>query len=80
MSCCVLVVVCTDITMDCWRTQFVTNGGNQASASRVFISSDDQACMSGRVECTAESASVDCNAGAQEVDLSNVDDEIVVVS
>ena len=35
---------------------------------------------SGRVECTAESSSVDCNAGAQEVDLSNVDDEIVVVN
>ena len=63
--------------MDCWKTQFVTGCGNQASASRVFISSDDRACTSGRVECTTESASVDCNEGP---DLANVGDEIVIVS
>ena len=36
-----------------------------------------KACTSGRVECTAESASVDCNEGP---DLANVGDEIVIVS
>ena len=82
MSCCVVIVVCTDITMDCWKTQFVTGCGSQASASRVFISSDDKACTSGRVECSAESAIIDCNVKPHLdlVDLSSVDDEIVVVS
>ena len=79
MSCCVLVIVCTNITMDCWKTQFVAGCGNQASASRVFISSDDKACTSGRVECTAESATIDCNVELDLPDL-DVDDEIVVVS
>ena len=63
--------------MDCWKTQFVTGCGTQASASRVFISSGDKACSSGRLECTAESASIDCN---EEPDLANLDDEVVVVS
>ena len=45
---------------------------------------DDKACPSGRVESTAKSASVDCNVGTQnthsQVDLSGVDDDLVVVS
>ena len=36
-----------------------------------------RACTSGRVESTAESASVDCNEGP---DLASVGDEIVIVS
>ena len=67
--------------MDCWKTQFLTERGSQPSASRVVISSDDKACPSGRVESTAKSASVDCNVGTHcQVDLSGVDDELVVVS
>ena len=57
--------------MDCWKTQFVTGYGTQASGSRVFISSGDKACSSGRLE----SASIDCN---EEPDLANLDDEVVV--
>lgn len=54
MSMCLLVLVCkNDITMDCWKTQYMTERGTQASASRVFISSQDEA--SGQVECTASS-------------------------
>lgn len=60
--------------MDSWKTQFVTGCGSQTLASRVFINSDDKACTSGRVQCTAESATSDCN-----VDLQDLDDEIVVV-
>ena len=46
MSMCLLVLVCkNDITMDCWKTQYMTERGTQASASRVFISSQDKACL-----------------------------------
>ena len=61
----------------------MTERGTQASASRVFISSQDEA--SGQVECTASSIqhalSVHTSANTQQVDLSIIDhDEIVEVS
>ena len=79
MSSCVLIIVYTNITIDCWKTQFVTGCGDQATASRVFISSDNKECTSGRVECTAESATIDV-ARPNPVELPDVDDEIVIVS
>ena len=63
--------------MDCWRTQYTTECGSKASASRVFINSQERACTSGRVECTAESASVYCGQ-THIVDAGDLDYQIMV--
>ena len=79
MSACVLVVVCTDITMDCWKTQFLTERGSQLLE---YFSAQ----MIKRVLLAGWSLmlSVDCNVGTQnthsQVDLSGVDDDLFVVS
>ena len=63
--------------MDCWRTQYTTKCGSKASASRVFINSQERACTSGRVESTAESASVYCGQ-THIVDAGDLDCQMMV--
>ena len=71
------VLVCHGGNMDCWRTQYTTECGSKASASRVFINSQERACTSGRVECTAESASVYCGQ-THIVDAGDLDYQMMV--
>ena len=75
MSCCVLVFICTDINMDCCKTQFVTGCGTQASASRIFISSGDKVGLSGQLECPAHAES----ASIEEPDLANIEDSCKLI-
>ena len=65
--------------MDCWRTQYTTECGSKASASRVFINSQERACTSGRVECTAESAGIYCGQ-THIVDAGGLDNQMMVLT
>jgi len=82
----ILVFMCgNDTTMDCWKTHYMTESGSQASASRVFINSQERRCTSGRIESTASSASVSCTGldqtqKADDPDLLIGDDHVVTVS
>ena len=71
------VLVCHGGNMDCWRTQYTSKCGSKASASRVFINSQERACTSGRVESTAESASVYCGH-THIVDAGDLDCQMMV--
>ena len=73
----VFVLVCHGGNMDCWRTQYTSECGSKASASRVFINSQERACTSGRVESTAESASVYCGQ-THIVDAGDLDCQMMV--
>ena len=68
--------------MDCWNTEYLTSDGNQASASRLFISMDDQQQLAGGhveiVESSASSAIVSSRPGPESeksIDLS-MDDNV----
>ena len=71
------VLVCHGGNMDCWRTQYTSKCGSKASASRVFINSQERACTSGRVESTAESASFYCGQ-THIVDAGDLDCQMMV--
>ena len=55
----------------------MTECGSKASASRVFINFQKRACTSGRVECTAESASVYCGQ-THVVEAGDLDYQMMV--
>ena len=79
MTCCVLIDACVykhhhglledSVRNGMWHSSFSFSSLHQ------LISSGDKACSSSRLECTAESASIDCN---EEPDLANLNDEVVV--
>ncbi len=54
------------LVLDCWETQYSCSNGNKASASRVFISLQDQPLSSGLVESQPNSARVSCGVQSQE--------------